>query len=274
MSPRTTERVHAPDGSYTLSELDRRHADWQASRPMTTRCAVDGCPWMHEGTVESAREAAAAHRESDHPELIAALGRCVVPGCDRKRKPSHRMCATHTFDAKRKPTVVPSAPLEEAAFLGAASSNGNTGTTPTERTPMHRRWTRETLISELQAAATELGHTPTSTELAKRKLSSLLTTKFLRGHGFDSFADLCRAAGLEPNREGRHGGQQGRALSPRVEPEPEPAAGRDPIRTADIPYNADALEIEATFLRNRAAALEQMASAIRTLADLDQERAA
>lgn len=45
-------------------------------------------------------------------------------------------------------------------------------------------------------------------------------------------------------------------------------AVRDPIRTADIPYDADILESEATFLRNRAAALEQIAGGIRKLAEL------
>jgi hypothetical protein len=46
---------------------------------------------------------------------------------------------------------------------------------------------------------------------------------------------------------------------------------RDPIRTADIPYDADILENEASFLRERAAALEVIAGGLRQLAAIGTE---
>jgi hypothetical protein len=65
---------------------------------------------------------------------------------------------------------------------------------------------------------------------------------------------------------------------PYPEPQPTPAAApvalRDPIRNADIPYDAEILAGEAAFLRRRADALDEIASGVRKLADLNEERAA
>lgn len=66
----TTEKVRdARDGSFTISELDRRHQVFLDGQPMVSACAVEGCAWSFSGPTVEALAAAAAHREEAHPEL-------------------------------------------------------------------------------------------------------------------------------------------------------------------------------------------------------------
>lgn len=88
----------------------------------------------------------------------------------------------------------------------------------------------------------------------------------------------------EPSRPEHEPHQQRGAEPAPTEPDPEresnaialaPPPLRDPIRTADIPYDAEILDDEARFLRQRADALEQIAAGVRALAsasrrDVDQ----
>lgn len=76
----------------------------------------------------------------------------------------------------------------------------------------------------------------------------------------------------EPGRE-PDGSGDSRAPQPPEPPDPPPStaltvAHRDPIRTADIPYDAGLLEDEAAFLRARADALDEIAGGLRKLAVL------
>ncbi len=76
----------------------------------------------------------------------------------------------------------------------------NTPGTQTARSSFTRRAiTREKIISELQAAALELGHAPTTTEFAR--LSGIHNRSAKRY--FPTYLEAVRAAGLEPNPTGQ-----------------------------------------------------------------------
>lgn len=72
-----TEKTHAPDGSKTISQLDREAKAWRDQQPLTTTCSVWGCDWKHEGTAGEGREAFLEHRAKEHPtadRIVVALG--------------------------------------------------------------------------------------------------------------------------------------------------------------------------------------------------------
>lgn len=64
----TGQRTHT--GELSAVEQERRHQAWLDDQPAVARCAVDGCPFVHDGTLASGRDAYAEHRELEHPGLL------------------------------------------------------------------------------------------------------------------------------------------------------------------------------------------------------------
>jgi hypothetical protein len=248
--------------------LTERLAESRDAATITTRCAVDGCAWSHTGTAGESREHAARHRAAAHPELVGrrthrqggvrmkkrgeVIDQAVVEESRRRRQERDDAARLETIERGRRARgelleevdaatrAVPvgasiSSSSDDVALDGlAAEQPGDSGSfaasTTTNGRAQMRRWTRDTMIEELQRVSRELGHTPTAAELTKRKLGSLLAKKFLKLHGFESYRDLCRAAGLQPNAPGtktstaRRVPQASPTPSPAPEPQPEPPA--------------------------------------------------
>jgi hypothetical protein len=83
---------YAPDGSKTISQLDREEAAASDRQPMTVRCAL--CGWTLETTAARGRMWAAKHRERKHPELVKAKRRGFPksgPTLRRERQAEERL---------------------------------------------------------------------------------------------------------------------------------------------------------------------------------------
>lgn len=152
-------------------------------------------------------------------------------------------------------------------------------------------WTREAMIEAVKAWHAEHGESP-GREASKRSPIGTLPNGEKAKEEFGGWAALLEAAGLPPTQTGPKSSDRAErpAPAPRPEssrpapqPQPEPSRDlvvvaepslRDPIRTADIPYDADILENEAEFLRARADALDNLAAAIRTLDSVSRRNVA
>lgn len=126
-------------------------------------------------------------------------------------------------------------------------------------------WTREAAIEKLQAESVG-GVAPARAAFIASGISNAVIKRL-----FGTYTEMIQEAGLTPTLAARY--QRGAALELSA-PSPAPAptvdfsenALRDPIRTADVPYDADILEDEARFLRRRADALDQLAAGVRAIA--------
>jgi hypothetical protein len=151
--PRTTERERAHDGSFTISELDRRDAKWLDGLAVTTRCDLDGCDWVYEGTFKEGREKAREHREQKHP------------GVEKQRR-EERIRA------------------EKARVAEVAARRARAhGAAPRPAEPARRkRWTYESAFAAMQAFLEREGHPPATSDLVNcADLPSPPTVKNLFG---------------------------------------------------------------------------------------------
>lgn len=152
---------------------------------------------------------------------------------------------------------------ESPAVSEAATSNG--------AAPV---WTRETIIAAIQLWAAEHdGLPPKTTDWAASNDPRWPNTSTVVKH-FKKWRAGIEAAGLDASYWATRAATARKPASVAVVPvvsPPSPVAPvalRDPIRTADIPYDAEVLADEARFLRERADALDQIAGGIRRLAEL------
>jgi hypothetical protein len=265
-------RDDSDDVKVTPKTADELRADAEARRdaqPMSTSCAVTGCGFAYTGTAGECRTEAAGHRAAVHPELAGVrtyrkgiafkrrgqeVDEAVIAESRRLRQEREDAQRVETINRGRRArgeTLLEEVAAERLGPDGATSSSSPT-TRPEET--MRRTWTRDTLIAALQTVAGELGRTPTSAELTARKLSSLVTAKFLATHGFESFADLCRAAGLTPNTTGRNGGRPPRAVKTVVGVPPAIAA--PPVPAPEPVADGGSLAALATELETATADLK------------------
>lgn len=241
---------------------------------VVTRCPHAGCSWTWVGTALRGKAAIPTHLKLMHGG--------VDPRTNGEAPPLAEP------DQGRGGIPVSEQVLESRSELSGSASGRRTNATP---------WTRETAIEAVRRFARDHdGRPPVSTETVGNGLPNVGAARRL----FGTFAGMIEAAGFpKPTRGGRKPGREPkapaagtaeageplasptkppRAQSPVASPakpvgakrgsRPVAIALRDPIRTADIPYDADVLEDEVAFLRARADALEQIASGIRRLAAL------
>lgn len=190
-----TAKTHAPDGSLTISELDRREREWLDAQPTTARCAF--CPWVFVGTAAAARESAAEHRAKEHPD--AKPGR--LSAAEAKEQRAREAAERAAIAARRE---------QERARGALEAMDAGEPTRPLEPEPEPRstragvgpgpKWTRETAIVAIRAYAAREGHPPSSTH-GDRGIPSAPTLKRL----FGSFANAIEAAGFDrPTRGTRY----------------------------------------------------------------------
>lgn len=67
MIHKRTKETHAPDGSRTMSEVERRHDQWRDEQSLTTSCAR--CSWTFTGEAAAARSAFREHLGAEHPDI-------------------------------------------------------------------------------------------------------------------------------------------------------------------------------------------------------------
>lgn len=208
------------------------------------------------------------------------------------------MDAGEPQDREEEP-LGPHLEAEEPVRQPASSPPPRDDSTPDEGTTMHGTpvaerlglkkfgrgyiWTRQGMLEAVRVYATEHGEPPNREDAKRAPLGMLPSTKSI-GAEFSDWDSLIVAAGYTPRAKGSglgpSGEESGRptpttgaAPAQAEEPAPSPehslvvvAELRDPIRTADIPYDAEILEDEADFLRERAEALDQIAAGVRALA--------
>lgn len=292
------DRPAEPAGpAKTPEERRQEEAERADAQPIRTQCGI--CGWSFEGTVGEGRAAAIAHREERHPELDAAPGprRGISRWTRSANDEREREAAMVEVERRQRTTHADDDGRGALDRMDAGEPQQPQRVTARGRVVRARGyWTRETIIEALQAYAREHGHAPTTTLLAKVPVPDGLPA-FSTVRKFGKYDDLLAAAGLaKPPRSSRRGSRSRRlereaaegserqgaptegsgagdaAPTPAAalpDPEEKPVtalAVRDPIRTADIPYDADVLEAEAAYLRQRAAALETIAGGIRALA--------
>lgn len=68
MRHRGTEKTHGPDGSRTMSELDRRHEAAHGAAVITVRCA-HCTTFEYEGPADQATSEFQAHLAAEHPDV-------------------------------------------------------------------------------------------------------------------------------------------------------------------------------------------------------------
>lgn len=124
----TTAKTHAPDGSLTMSELDRRYQTICDAASLTVRCELPGCDWSYDGPAAEAIQQAAAHRERAHPEV-----------------------AKRATKKRRRPAA---GPVKEVPMLKEAS-----------RDEIPTRAARESALEAIRAFIYEHGRPPTLADL-------------------------------------------------------------------------------------------------------------
>lgn len=197
------------------------------------------------------------------PPRVRDDGTCAV--CLKVRpevavKAGDPFCSTACARADYSGTSAPPAAPPSAA---AVTPNG---TAP---------WTRETIIAAVQQWAAEHdAQPPRTTDWAKSSDPRWPNTSTVIKY-FKKWRAAIEAAGFDPSywstRAAAEAQRRPRSVAVVPVPPPPPPAAvvlRDPIRTADIPYDAEVLADEARFLRERADALDQIAGGIRRLAEL------
>jgi hypothetical protein len=235
---------------------------------------------------------------------VATRRWCRMYGCGEEPVDGSQFCASHRHAAgetgrallDRMDAGEPVGGLEEAAAVGqtavsgSAASIGEPERAAVSSSPRERKWTREKVVAAIREVGEKVGHTPSHAEMIAAGYGSGRTHDVLYRLGA-TWAELVQEAGFEPNTKSTGSRRRAAARSERepeaqapaaAEPQPRqqataeasrseiavPDERRDPIRTADVPYDADILEDEARFLRMRANALEQIAGGIRQLAAL------
>lgn len=109
MSAFATEKVRSPDGSFTISELNRRDADARDAAPMVTRCSH--CDWTFDGPAGLGRSEAAEHFMSAHPHLKSQNKKgAKSPAREEAMVAVEQRAAIATASAKREEN-----PMQEAA---------------------------------------------------------------------------------------------------------------------------------------------------------------
>jgi hypothetical protein len=209
--------------------------------------------------------------------------------------------ASEGEDAGAGPEGTSSPPLSEPELEEEHVDHGNR-----HASPVAARWPKKAILEAIVAHAERTGFVPRSTEWDGPSTEEHPNAAHVTAT-FGNWGNAVEAAGYpRPLRGGRpipasgrtgsgrepSGGEpqrptpdgNGAALAQAEEPasrlEHEPAeptaqlvvaaALRDPIRTAEIPYDAEILEDEAAFLRERADALDLLASGVRRLAEVSR----
>jgi len=266
--------------------------------------------WRRDETDDVTADRAEANRvraEREDAERLAKIERgrqrdaleAMDAGAPQRR-------ASEGEDAGAGPECSSSPPLSEPGVEEEHVHQGNR-----HGSPVADRWPREAILEAIVAHAERTGFVPRQNEWDGPSTEEHPNAAHVTAT-FGNWGNAVEAAGYpRPLRGGKPipasartgsgretGGEPQRptpdgngaalvraeepASRPEHEPDPEPEHGaialvppplRDPIRTADIPYDAEILEDEARFLRQRAAALDQIAHGVRKLAEISRSPA-
>lgn len=96
----TTKHTHAPDGSLTMSELERRDRAWHDEQVVTIRCAR--CDWSYEGQREQSREEWQRHLAEAHPDIASRPKRRTRA---RQRADAMKVVAERRAAEQREPAL-------------------------------------------------------------------------------------------------------------------------------------------------------------------------
>lgn len=200
-----TAKSHAPDGSKTISELQREHNVWRDSQPSKVACGVAGCGWKFVGTVGTCRSAFAAHRASAHPDVGKKNPAMPPAGPPPPPKvPKAARVPRESKPAAEKKPKKPPAPRKRKPRPKTAAPAG------APRAGSGIYVTREQAIAAVQAKAAELGRTPTRKEWARENFSPSHET-IVRRLG-PKWADVCASCDLPvPVRRSRGPGTRRKA---------------------------------------------------------------
>lgn len=114
----TTAKTHSPDGSLTISEIDRRAIRARDAQQVTTRCSIHGCDWTHEGTAADGRAAFLEHRSVDHPTADR------IARNEERRRAREALAALDAGTPQRETTDLGREPMAEKAPRPLAANGG------------------------------------------------------------------------------------------------------------------------------------------------------
>lgn len=201
-----------PNGKRA-SEMNAEYQEWADRQPAKSSCARPGCRWKFSGTAGEAREAAAAHRAAEHPELRPRTVQQITTA--KKREEKEQMAEARREAAARPRREPAPAPV------------------PEEARGRKKKWTKEKALDGVREIAAELGHPPTANHA---KTDSRIPSGPTVAKLFGTHADMIEQAGFErPSRATRYGR---RSLSAVAEPTPDepaevaPEAPEQPVEEA------------------------------------------
>lgn len=236
--------LDGPPIAKKVGEINDDHQEWLDAQPVRTGCGL--CEWAFEGTAVEGRVAAREHRETVHPEVVAALGRRgrkrpalpkgvipMVPQKDPEAKADgEARAATLSALHERRATedgLEEAGDARVAAHADASPSSSNPyGLTRSKR---GYAWTRETAIRAVQDFALEHGRPPAQRDCvgATGRLPSDSTLARM----FGSHAAAIEAAGYErPTRATKYRKDASRPTRDEQEPN---AALTAPVPTSPLP---------------------------------------
>lgn len=285
-------------GGKLFREIDAEAQAWADAQPILTLCGF--CDWRYEGTAADGRAAAAVHRAEQHPDAVKTRRKKPVGVLAHKRDDNserreeamveveRRKKTTHAVldeDAVGEPPAASSSSAVAAVgHLTGSSSAPPLGELERAATPLGP--TQQAVVDAINANCTTAAAIADRLGRGRKLVDNTLARLMQRGfvvrvdRGVYALKDSEREPGRQASAPADHGPTPVAAAPTGKRPSrsDETAlvrrpAPREPLRFAEIPYDADILESEVAFLRERARALEVIAGGIRRLAALSEATA-